>query len=213
MSESEIEYKVILIGNQGAGKTSFFKKLITGIFMDKNIPTIGIDMKTINQKLEVNKKGKIQEREFIIKLYDTGGQEKYSAITKSYYKGSDGILLIYDITNRSSFDNIQMWIDTIKSNFKDTKYSIILIGNKLDLIEEDKQNLRAVTEQEAKDLCNNNEIFWGGEISIKTIAFEKLKALFEEYIKKIYEKVGEGIINHYSVKLSSKRPRHPQIIC
>ena len=105
--------------------------------MDKNIPTIGIDMKTINQKLEVNKKGKIQEREFIIKLYDTGGQEKYSAITKSYYKGSDGILLIYDITNRSSFDSIQMWIDTIKSNFKDTKYSIILIGNKLDLIEED----------------------------------------------------------------------------
>ena len=105
--------------------------------MDKTIHTIGIDMKTINQKLEVNKKGKIQEREFIIKLYDTGGQEKFRAITKNYYKGSDGILLIYDITNRSSFDSIQMWIDTIKSTFKDTKYSIILIGNKLDLIEED----------------------------------------------------------------------------
>ena len=159
---SEIEYKVIMLGKEGSGKTSFFKKLTTGIFPEKTISTIRLERKIISQKLEINNKGKIQERNFIIKLYDTLGQERFGTLTNSYYKGSDGILLVYDITNRESFDSIQMWIDTVKSELIDFKtYVIVLIGNKSDLIEED-QNLRTVTEDEAKELCDENEIFWGG---------------------------------------------------
>ena len=74
---SEIEYKVIMLGNAGSGKTSFLRKLRTGIFSVKNISTMVIDRKIINQKLEVNNKGKIQEKNFKIKLYDSVGQEKY----------------------------------------------------------------------------------------------------------------------------------------
>ena len=205
---SEIEYKVIMLGKEGSGKTSFFKKLTTGIFPKKTISTLGLDRKTINQKLEINNKGKIQERDFIIKLYDTQGIERFKTMPKSYFKGSDGILLVYDITNRESFDSIQMLIDSVESEL------IVLIGNKSDLVDED-QNLRTVTEDEAKEFCDKNEIFWGGEISVKTIAFEELKVLFGEYIKKIYEKVGDVIIKQYSPKLLLERPSHRknQLLC
>ena len=205
---SEIEYKVIMLGKEGSGKTSFFKKLTTGIFPKKTISTLGLDRKTINQKLEINNKGKIQERDFIIKLYDTQGIERFKTMPKSYFKGSDGILLVYDITNRESFDSIQMLIDSVESEL------IVLIGNKSDLVDED-QNLRTVTEDEAKEFCDKNEIFWGGEISVKTIAFEELKVLFGEYIKKIYEKVGDVIIKQYSPKFLLERPSHRrnQLLC
>ena len=108
-----------------------------------------------------------------------------------------------------------MWIDSVESELIDIKtYVIVLIGNKSDLIEED-QNLRTVTEDEAKEFCDKNEIFWGGEISVKTIAFEELKVLFGEYIKKIYEKVGDVIIKQYSPKFLLERPSHRknQLLC
>ena len=186
---SEIEYKVILIGNCGAGKSSLFSKLSTGVFSYTNVSTLGLDTSSIELKLEIVNNGKKEEKNFTITLHDTTGQERYKTITKVYYKGSDGILLVYDVTDRLSFNSIQNWIDSVKEDNKD--HIIILIGNKSDLIGIDKQHLRVATEEEAKELCNKNEILWGGEISIRTIDFDELKKLFGEYIKKIYEKVGD----------------------
>ena len=198
---SEIEYKVILIGNNGAGKTSLLKKLTTGDFNYTNVSTLGIDNGSIELKLELVNNGKKEKKNFTIRLYDTAGQERYKTITRSYYKGSDGILLVYDVTDRLSFDSIQNWIDSVKEDNKD--HTIILIGNKSDLIEIDEQHLRVATEEEAKELCNKNEILWGGEISIRIIGFDELKKLFGEYIKKIYEKVGD---KHQSKPLKIERP-------
>ncbi len=186
-----INYKFILIGNSGVGKTSIFRKLSTGEFHEKNISTIGIEKKSLDVSIEIDKDGKKEKKTFNISFFDTAGQEKFRAVTLSYYKETDGILLLYDITDRKSFDNVSIWVDSIKEAIEgnESKYAIILIGNKLDLVEEEKKE-RQVTEEEAKEACETYKMIWGGERSTKTIKFEELNELFAEYVKEVYKKVG-----------------------
>ena len=184
------DYKLILIGNSGVGKTSIFRKLSTGEFSESNISTIGIEKKTFYVNIENNKK---EKKSTNVALFDTAGEEKFRSITKSYYKSSDGILLIYDITNKETFQCISNWIESIKESIGgDSKYIIFLIGNKLDLINEDGYE-RQVTEKEAKEECEKLDMIWGGEQSTKDIKIEELTQLFESYVQKIYDKFGEKI--------------------
>lgn len=209
-----INYKFILIGNSGVGKTSFFRKLSTGDFYDKNISTIGIEKKTFNLDINIDNNGKSEKKQFEIYLFDTAGQEKFRAITFNYFKGTDGILLIYDIADKSTFESVENWISSIReaigNNSNESKYATILIGNKLDLIEEQLKE-RAVTEEEASEICKKYDIVWGGEKSIKSISFEELTKLFEDYVIDIYKRVGEKkSVKQTTKKLakgkSSKRP-------
>ena len=209
-----INYKFILIGNSGVGKTSFFRKLSTGDFYDKNISTIGIEKKTFNLDINIDNNDKSEKKQFEIYLFDTAGQEKFRAITFNYFKGTDGILLIYDIADKSTFESVENWISSIReaigNNSNESKYATILIGNKLDLIEEQLKE-RAVTEEEASEICKKYDIVWGGEKSIKSISFEELTKLFEDYVIDIYKRVGEKkSVKQTTKKLakgkSSKRP-------
>ena len=198
MSEENIEYRIVLIGNTAVGKTSLFKKISTKVFLEKNISTIGMDKKTLQFELDIDgaKKG------FSISLVDTAGQERYRSITKSYYKESDGILLLYDVTNRDSFKNVNIWLDSIKEvigNHKDSKYLIILIGNKIDLIGVDGKE-RAVTEEEAENMCKEKNLVWGGECSVKDIDYSELEEKFKSYVKLIYDKVGEKKVVKQNIK-------------
>ena len=203
---SSINYKFVLIGNSGAGKTSFFRKLSTGEFYEKNISTIGVEKKTLELNLDIiNDEGKTEKKSFVISLFDTAGQEKFRSITHNYYKGSDGILLIYDIDDKSSFESIEMWIESIRQNMGSndvSKYAMVLIGNKSDLIEEEIKE-RKVTEDEAKQICEKYDIIWGGEQSIRSIGFEELRKLFDEYVIKIYKKIGEKKSWKESVKIKN----------
>ena len=192
---SVINYKYILIGNSGVGKKSFFKKLSTDDELkEKNITTIGIEKKTFDLNLDVsNKEGQTENKKFCISLYDTAGQEKFRAVTRNYYKGSDGIFLIYDITDKSSFESIERWIDSIRDaigNTSDSKYAMILIGNKLDLVEKGIAE-KQVAEDEAKQMCEKYDMIWGGEQNIESLTRQDLIKLFEKYIGEIYKRVGE----------------------
>ena len=190
---SKIEYKFILIGNSGVGKTSILKFLSTGVFPQEIISTIGVDKKTLDVSVEVEENNKKTKKDFIISLFDTAGQEKFRSIAATYYRGSDGILLLYDITDRNSFESIEMWINSIIESIGkkvDSKYVILLIGNKLDLVNEDSSK-REVEEQEAIDICKKFKLLWGGERSIKSLKFEELNELFAEYVKQIYNEIGE----------------------
>ena len=211
-----IEYKIVLIGNSAVGKTSLFKKLTTGQFSEKNISTIGMDKKTLNVEIEVNENGSIVKKQINISLVDTAGQERFRSITKNYFKESDGILLIYDITNKETFKNVEGWIDSIHEslgNHKDSKYIIILIGNKTDLIGVDDY-VREVTEEEAETKCNVKSLVWGGETSVKNIEFKDLKELFKNYVEKIYDKVGEKEVKQQvSKKMDSYKKKKKKLFC
>ena len=146
MSTGEQEYdylfKLLWIGNSSVGKSSLLFRFVENVWDDSFVPTIGVDFKL--KTLEVNgKKVKLQ-------IWDTAGQERFKNITASYYRGGNGVLVVYDITERESFDNLTSWLIEIEKNANKNVYKL-LIGNKCDL--EDK---RKVTYQEGKDFAESN---------------------------------------------------------
>ncbi|XP_071737876.1 ras-related protein RAB1BV-like isoform X4 [Rutidosis leptorrhynchoides] len=118
--------KLLLIGDRGAGKSCLLSRFSDRSFTTSFIPTIGIDFKTRTIELD-GKRIKLQ-------IWDTAGQERFRTITTSYYRGAMGILLVYDVTDVSSFNNIRKWIRNIEQHASDN-VNKILVGNKADMDE------------------------------------------------------------------------------
>ena len=127
------------LGNSAVGKTSFINRYIKHISQDNYQPTIGIDYFLKIMKLENGESLKLF-------FYDTAGQEKYKSISFNLIKNADGILLIYDVSEKRSFDEINGWIESIKEA-KGDNFPIILIGNKCDL------EKRVITKEEGEKLA------------------------------------------------------------
>ena len=211
MSNSELDdnktitYKIILIGDSSVGKTCLFKKMTTGDFISKNISTIGMDRKSFSFKIPVvDKSGLEKEKSFEIQLWDTAGQERFRSITKGYYKDSQGLFLLYDITNSDTFGNLDKWISGVRESLGDSgnesnDYIIVLLGNKLDLINENSE-MRKVTVEEAEEKCKEFDIIWGGECSVKDFTVEELENKFKTYTKEIYKRIGDNIAKSQTTK-------------
>ena len=137
-------YKIILVGDSGVGKTCLLSMYINGK-CGPTIPTIALEFCTKEIELDDNYKVKVQ-------LWDTAGQDKFRAITRNYYKGANGIILIYDVTNINTYENIKKWLNEIKEEISD-KVSIILIGNKID-----NENQRKITKEQGEKLANEVNI-------------------------------------------------------
>lgn len=123
-------FKLLLIGDSGVGKTSVLFRFSDDAFNSTFISTIGIDFKIRTIELG-DKKIKLQ-------IWDTAGQERFRTITTAYYRGAMGILLVYDITNEKSFENIKTWIKNIEQHASADVEKMIL-GNKCDM--EDKRKI------------------------------------------------------------------------
>ena len=110
MAEDEYDYifKVLLIGNSDVGKSSLILRYVDQIWNDVFVPTIGVDFKV--KSLEVDKK--------LVKMqiWDTAGQERFRNVISSYFKGAHGILLIYDITAKDSFKELENWLGEVERN-------------------------------------------------------------------------------------------------
>ena len=214
--EPEIVYKIILIGDSSVGKTCLFKKITTGSFSEKNISTIGMDRKSLSFKIQVkDDKGNEVEKNFEIQLWDTAGQERFRTITKQYFKDSQGLLLLYDITNKDTFDNLDKWIYGVRENLENdkNKYIIVLLANKQDLIKENPE-MRKVEEKEAKDKCEEFDIIWGGECSAKDFTVEELEERLKTYTKEIYKKIGSNIVKSQTAKkISSVKKKKKKFPC
>ena len=123
-------YKILLLGDSTVGKTCFLLRYVDDSFLDLHMATIGLDYRLKTLILEEQKIVKVQ-------LWDTAGQDKFRAITRNYYKGASGIILIFDVTNIKSYENIKKWINEIKEEISE-KVKIVLIGNKIDNVQERK---------------------------------------------------------------------------
>ncbi|RVD91816.1 rab gtpase [Tubulinosema ratisbonensis] len=123
-TEYDYLFKITLIGDSGVGKTCFLLQYTDSVFADEYVSTIGVDFKIKTINLD-NKKCKLQ-------LWDTAGQERFNAITKSYYRGSHGIIVLFDLTNLESFESLDKWLKKIEE-YASSKREILILGNKSDM--------------------------------------------------------------------------------
>ena len=124
-----LQLKLLALGESCIGKTSVIERYITNCFKDNYLATIGMDIR--NKRLEINK------CDIDITITDTAGQERFRSLTKMFYKGADGILIGFDLTNKNTFDQVVYWIEQIEENKnKDFPVNLVLFGNKCDKKEE-----------------------------------------------------------------------------
>ena len=141
-------FKVILIGDSNTGKTSLINRFVNNTFDEKYLCTIGVDffMKTIE----------VDEQTIKLQIWDTAGMEKYKSISSSYYRGSHAAFVIFDLTNKNTFDSITKWIEAYhKSNNPQFQKNVILIGNKSDLVDS-----REITRAEAENFAKMNKMMY-----------------------------------------------------
>ena len=123
-------YKVLLLGDSTVGKTCILLKYTDKIFQETHMMTIGLDYRLKTMTLQSGKEVKLQ-------IWDTAGQDRFRSITKNYYKGSHGIILIYYVTSLKTFENVKSWVSQIHEEISD-KVVIYLVGNKIDMDDERK---------------------------------------------------------------------------
>jgi small GTP-binding protein len=207
---SKITYKIIIIGDSAVGKTCIFKKITSNTFNEKSISTIGMDRRTLFFTI---KDSKGSDLEIEVQLWDTAGQERFRSITATYYKSSQGLLLMYDITKRETFSNVENWIENVNDSLgNDNDYLIVLMGNKLDLVNSNPE-VRDVTEEEAQKLCKEKNIYWGGECSAKDFSEEELRNIFTKYTQEIYKKVGVNIVKGEMVSTNNNDNKKKKSFC
>lgn len=162
-NEYDYIFKLLMIGDSGVGKSSLMNRFSDNLFNETYINTIGVDFKI--RTIELN--GKVVK----LQIWDTAGQERFRTIVSSYYRGAHGIMIVFDITDRDSFANVNMWIEEIKK-YTTSHVKNILIGNKTDF-----ENERQVNYADAKEYSDNNNMIYI-ETSAKT-ALNVEKSFFE----------------------------------
>ncbi|EYC37771.1 hypothetical protein Y032_0766g2167 [Ancylostoma ceylanicum] len=140
----DLLFKLLLIGDSGVGKTCILYRFSDDAFNTTFISTIGIDFKIKTIELR-GKKIKLQ-------IWDTAGQERFHTITTSYYRGAMGIMLVYDITNAKSFDNIAKWLRNIDEHASEDVVKMLL-GNKCDMTER-----RVVSRERGEKIAKDHDI-------------------------------------------------------
>ena len=178
---NEINLKILILGDSSVGKTSLLLQYADGYFPTIYVATIGIEYKV--------KKININGADINLQIWDTAGEERFRSITQNYMKGADGILYVYDITQKSSFDNLKTWIrqsEEITEGFKK-----IIVGNKSDL-----ENERRIQKETVQKFCDERNIK-GIEVSAK--AGTKVSEAFETLAKLIIgDKSKDEIIRKYT---------------
>lgn len=185
--DPDFVFKIVIVGDSSVGKSNILTRYTQNVFDLNSKATVGVELSTKlyrknNEIISVN-------------LWDTAGQERFAAITSAYYKGSSGAIIVYDITKRKTFDNIDKWYSEIVAKCP-SDLVIVLVGNKMDLEEE-----REVKYQEgldkAKDLGmafmetsaltaqNINEVF---KKEIMDIFLYKIKQTYEKIEERELEK-------------------------
>ncbi|XP_014788002.1 ras-related protein Rab-43 [Octopus bimaculoides] len=146
-------FKIVLIGDAGVGKTCVVQRFKSGTYLEKHGSTIGVDftMKT----LQID--GKLVK----LQIWDTAGQERFRTITQSYYRSANGVIIAYDVTKRSSFDNIPRWLEDVKK-YAGSNIVQLILGNKQDL-----EHLREVSVAEAKAYAQHCSMLDAIETSAK----------------------------------------------
>ena len=196
-------YKVILVGESGVGKTCLLSMYVKGV-IEQTIPTIAVEFCTKEIELYDGTKIKVQ-------LWDTAGQERFKSLAMTYYRKAYGILLLFDVTKKSSFNACKNYLEDVRNN-SDKKCVIYLVGNKIDLADE-----RQITKEEAEDFAKKENIKYIETSAIKNM---KVTEAFTSLLNSIYQVKKEDdkkklfLNNTASIELKKKEnSNNSEIFC
>ncbi|KAL0910532.1 hypothetical protein M5K25_021525 [Dendrobium thyrsiflorum] len=178
-AEDDYDYlfKLVLIGDSGVGKSNLLSRFTRNEFNLESKSTIGVEFATKS----LNVDGKIIKAQ----IWDTAGQERYRAITSAYYRGAVGALLVFDVTRRATFENIERWLRELREH-TDPNIVVMLVGNKSDL-----RHLVAVSTDDGKALAERESLFF-----METSALEStnVENAFSEVLTQIYRIVSRRAV-------------------
>ncbi len=149
------QFKIVLLGDAGAGKTVYINKLITNHFEQRYLATLGVEVTSLT--LNTNK-GQVE-----FSIYETAGQEKFGGLRDSYYEGANLAIIFFDLTSRITFKNVDYWVRDLRRTCEND-IPIILIGNKCDILPR-KVQLQTITEFTNR-IDNQNILYF--DISVKS---------------------------------------------
>ena len=181
--DSDITIKLLLIGNAYVGKTLIVQKFIDNTFSKSTVSTIGVDLQS--KVIDINGK----KVKYLI--WDTAGEDRMKTMTYSYYRGCHVILVVFDVTERKSFQNVTTWVECI-DKFAKSNVLRILVGNKTDL--EDK---RVVSTEEGKELAAQNGLKY---YEISALKITGLHEMFEDVAKEYVEIYEQKAYKNFQLK-------------
>ena len=192
-NEELIDFKIITLGESGVGKTSILRRYVYNLYDDNSISTIGLSF--VFKEITLKNNEKVQ-----LKLIDTGGQEKYRALAKSYFKNADGVFFVYAIDNEDSFNNIKDWIELFNENHNGKEgIPQFLVESKSDLD-------RVVDKQKSEDFAKEKNLKW---FSTSSKEDKLINQIFEEIAELIYQEyLKKGILKQKNLKLKNKKNKN-----
>eukprot|EP00189_Rhodosorus_marinus_P005400 CAMPEP_0113954498 /NCGR_PEP_ID=MMETSP0011_2-20120614/595_1 /TAXON_ID=101924 /ORGANISM="Rhodosorus marinus" /LENGTH=214 /DNA_ID=CAMNT_0000963651 /DNA_START=34 /DNA_END=678 /DNA_ORIENTATION=- /assembly_acc=CAM_ASM_000156 len=162
-------YKIVLVGDSGVGKSNLLTRFTKNEFNYDSRTTIGVEFATSIIKVE--------DKSIKAQIWDTAGQERYRAITKAYYRGAFGALILYDISKKATFESVERWLKELKEN-SDNDMVIMLVGNKSDLT-----NQRQVRTDEGKAFASTNGLSF---IETSALDASNVNEAFTEILTEIF---------------------------
>lgn len=171
-------YKYIIIGSTGVGKSCLLLQFTDKRFQPVHDLTIGVEFGA--RMIEIG------DKQIKLQIWDTAGQESFRSITRSYYRGAAGCLLVYDITRRETFNHLTTWLEDARQH-SNPNMTIMLIGNKCDL-----ESRRAVSKAEGEQFARENGLVFV-ETSAKTAT--NVEEAFIQTARNINEKIVEGVFD------------------
>ncbi|KAK8948517.1 Ras-related protein RABA1d [Platanthera zijinensis] len=178
-AEDDYDYlfKLVLIGDSGVGKSNLLSRFTRNEFNLESKSTIGVEFATKS----LNVDGKVIKAQ----IWDTAGQERYRAITSAYYRGAVGALLVFDVTRRDTFENIERWLRELRQH-TDPNIVVMLVGNKSDL-----RHLVSVSTDDGKALAERESLFFLETSALESTNVEKA---FSEVLMQIYRIVSRKTV-------------------
>ena len=183
MSEDQPDmiFKIIIIGDSGVGKSCFFTQFTEGDFKEDHNVTIGVEYGARILK--------IGDKQIKLELWDTAGQEAFRAITRSFYRNANGVILMYDLTRLDSFESLEDWLRDIRTNSA-PDITILAVGNMLDLAGEERE----VDADTAETFVRENKLDGFIEASAKT----------SEHVNEAFVNIAEILQRKHPGKVESK---------
>jgi small GTP-binding protein len=188
-SDFQLSFKFVLVGESGVGKTALCKRFCDHTFVDNCTPTVGLEFGA--RIVQVN------ETRTKLQIWDTAGQERFHSITRSYFRASAAVFLVYDVTRRESFGKLRMWVENAMQLSPPTAVKV-LIGNKTDLAAQ-----RTVSTAEAQDFADQNALKF---FETSALSGDRLEDAFLQTAQEVHARIVAGKIELNNPSSGARAP-------